>query len=792
MNKQDDSAAFRDARTPKNPVTPSNGHPVIPSSSRFDLGRLGRLVRKELSEILRDRRTIITLVLMPLLLYPLLGMAFPQFLVSLAGEPARELRIGVPAPTDAELRAELEGRADTQARVIARALRQGTAVPSAYLAGVVFAPAGGGSLAAVPVLFTWREAVPSALPLPPGFDPLHRGGRPPPQLVLFEANDLDAAVRDGQVDLGIRLRSPTAPKRWLGLNWELIYREDSASAAEALALVERLSVAASAQQLWRELGQYRNAPPAVPVRLLRRPLTEGGGGGLRVSLTALVPLILILMTITGAVYPAIDLTAGERERGTLEILVAAPVPRLALLFAKYVSVVTVAILTATVNLVMMTVTLQVSGLAGALGSGFELTLGTVLQVFGLLLLFAAFFSAVLLVLTSFARSFKEAQAYLIPLMLVSLAPGILGMMPGLPLAGVYAVTPLLNIVLLGRDLFAGKAELAAAGVVVFSTLVYALAALAVAARIFGAESVLYSEQTAWADLFRRPARQQSAASPAAALLFLALLFPLYYFATRTLIAPAGPGEREVFQVLMTLLLFVALPLLAGGWGRLRLSEAFRMRPAPWLAYPAAALLGAALIPPVFELLALLQRLGLQFVPAEQVKQHLQAQLDTWRALPAWVVCGSVAVMGAAEELFFRGYLFSALRRAGGMRTALLGSAVLFGLFHFVSWFDRLLPSTLMGLVLGWVCWRTGSVWPGMLLHAVYDAGAVLLAYRGVGSEGASGLPLEWVAAGLVGVALGAALIRYGRPAEPEGADSSEDSSASPDPGRVAAQDGTVS
>src|SRR5262249_6063349 len=138
----------------------------------------------------------------------------------------------------------------------------------------------------------------------------------------------------------------------------------------------------------------------------------------------------------------------------------APVPRMALLCAKYAAVVTVAVLTATVNLVMMTVTLQVSGLAQRLGGDLDLTVGTVLLVFGLLLLFAAFYSAVLLVLTSFARSFKEAQQYLIPLMLLSLAPGLMGMLlPRDALTGLYAVTPLLNIVLLARDLLGGHAEL---------------------------------------------------------------------------------------------------------------------------------------------------------------------------------------------------------------------------------------------------------------------------------------------------------------------------------------------
>jgi ABC-2 type transport system permease protein/sodium transport system permease protein len=79
-------------------------------------------------------------------------------------------------------------------------------------------------------------------------------------------------------------------------------------------------------------------------------------------LATLVPLVLVLMTITGAVYPAIDLTAGERERGTIEALIASPVPRGQVLFAKYSAVVTVALLTAIVNLVAMLITLKAGGM----------------------------------------------------------------------------------------------------------------------------------------------------------------------------------------------------------------------------------------------------------------------------------------------------------------------------------------------------------------------------------------------------------------------------------------------
>src|SRR5690606_5732477 len=250
-----------------------------------------------------------------------------------------------------------------------------------------------------------------------------------------------------------------------------------------------------------------------------------------VSLLSVLPLILILMTITGAVYPAIDLTAGERERGTLEILVAAPVPRLGLLLAKYVSVLTVALLTATVNLATMSATILLSGLGGELFGQRGLSLGVILEIFGLLVLFAALFSAVLLLLSSFARSFKEAQAYLIPLMLLALGPGLLSLTPGLELRGFLAVAPLVNVVLLGRDLLEQNAQAPLAAVVVASNFLYAGAAIAAAARVFGSEDVLFGVQGGWSDWLQRPRRPRPAPSVATALFCLALIFPAFFVVT---------------------------------------------------------------------------------------------------------------------------------------------------------------------------------------------------------------------------------------------------------------------
>jgi ABC-2 type transport system permease protein/sodium transport system permease protein len=435
---------------------PAGNGPAAPApqpSGALAPSRLIRLARKELTEILRDRRTIFTLLLMPVLLYPLLTTV----LVVLG--------------------------------------QKGTATQPPYRLGF-------SSQAEVGAWSAYLRRGIAALPSDP--DP----SATRPDLRVGEFDDVEKAVRERDVDVGFRTRAPGTTPEHTG-EWDLLYREDSNHAREVVRFVQRAATAADSDLLRARLNDagIRLRPAA---RLLPAPLAvEKSHTGL--SLMVFVPLVLILMTITGAVYPAIDLTAGERERGTLEVLIAAPVPRVSLLFGKYVAVMTVAVLTALANLGAMTVSLLViealrSGVVEQVFGPDGIRVVTLLEIFLLVLLFAAFFSGVLLVLTSFARSFKEAQAYLIPLMVVAIVPGVLGLVPELPLSGPLAIVPLLNIVLLGRDLLAGHADPLGAAAVVISTAAYGVLALALAARVFGAEGVLYGQSGGWRSLLRRGER----------------------------------------------------------------------------------------------------------------------------------------------------------------------------------------------------------------------------------------------------------------------------------------------
>lgn len=684
-----------------------------PESSRvWTSPRWWRLSVKELREILRDRRTIITLVAMPLLIYPLLGVTLQKLIMSQISRARVEYRVALQSHhEEARFRqlfgqghaliAEREGR-----RLDTDSPSQGTADD----------------------------------PIVELLIPNHDNS----------AEDISRGVALGEADIAV-LFGQRPEQRVMGM--EIVYRASSQTSRDAKRYVEERFRAINEDFAKHALADTKPAI-ALPYDIRIESLTQvGHQAGAPMSLATLVPLILILMTVTGAVYPAIDLTAGERERGTLEALVSSPVPRHELLFGKFVAVVTVAVMTAVANLVSMIVTAYASGLESLLFGAAGLSIRLVLMTLSLLFVFAAFFSAVILILTSFARSFKEAQAYLIPVMLVSLAPGIICLLPGIEFNAWLAVTPLANIVLLARDVFDNRAAPVWALATLLSTALYAAVALSAAARIFGTDAVLYGSDGSWADLFRRPESSRPQASLAQAMFALALLFPAFLIlgGASARMVHLSIEIRLALNGLITILLFAALPLALTQFSSIPWKSGLAMRGAPPVSFVAAAVLGVSLWPFAYELVLLQSPDRVE----EFVKlfEYLKAQFD---AVPLiWKLITLALLPAACEELFFRGYLQSAFRAEMASWLAVCLSSILFGLFHVVVrdalFFERFAPTCFLGLILGIVCLKTGSVWPGMLLHCVHNGLLLtvsghteLLKSWGIGNGEEQHLPAVWL------------------------------------------------
>jgi sodium transport system permease protein len=208
----------------------------------------------------------------------------------------------------------------------------------------------------------------------------------------------------------------------------------------------------------------------------------------------ILPYFIIVLCLTGAMYPAMDLTAGEKERGTMETILASPANRSELVMGKFFLVLSTSVLTTGLSVISLGITILIGGRALANVSKnivVAVSLQSAAVVFLLVLPLAATFSAALLAISLFARNYREAQSYLGPLMFVVIIPGMASMVPGIELNSRLALVPILNVSLLAKEIFAGQYHWNLIGLIFLSTCVYAAVALFAAVRQFNREDVLF-------------------------------------------------------------------------------------------------------------------------------------------------------------------------------------------------------------------------------------------------------------------------------------------------------------
>lgn len=251
----------------------------------------------------------------------------------------------------------------------------------------------------------------------------------------------------------------------------------------------------------------RGLPPALikPFDVLRQNVAppEKVGGNL---IGGIIPYIIILLCFTGAMYPAMDLTAGEKERGTLETLLCSPVGRTEIVLGKFLVVLTSALSTVVLAGASALLTFSVGGMlfnqSGAAAKavataaasrtslpqidplGFLASLAMVAPI-------AVLFSAGLLTLSLFAKSYKEAQSYVSPLIVVIILPALSAMLPGVELNTQLALVPILNVSLACKELVSGVFSWGYLSLIFGSTCAYAGIAILLAVRMFNRESVLF-------------------------------------------------------------------------------------------------------------------------------------------------------------------------------------------------------------------------------------------------------------------------------------------------------------
>lgn len=396
----------------------------------MDLRRVGIVYRKEILEAIRDRRTIISTIVIPIIIFPVIFVAFGglagAMMKSAQSERAKIAIIGeVNAPEAAakirEARAfEVVEAQDFQARIAEKNLR----------AAVEF-----------PADFRKRE-----------------GTNAPRAVVYFHAGEFrsQAALRNLQ-------------KILRDYRDEVVAKTLDQSGVPRTALIPF------------EVKEQNAAPPKkVAANLL---------GGL-------VPYLIIFLTFVGCMAPALDVTVGEKERGTMETILASPIARTDLVFGKFLVVVTISAVTTTMALLSNTVTLLIPTLImrdATRGTPMPLEVSGVgvIGIFILVAPLAVTFAAGQIAIATCAGNYREAQSYISPLMIVALLPAMAALLPGFDINAKLAWAPILNVCLISREILSGTFHWGLIGIVFLSSCIYAAVALAAAIKVFKSETVLF-------------------------------------------------------------------------------------------------------------------------------------------------------------------------------------------------------------------------------------------------------------------------------------------------------------
>ncbi len=203
-----------------------------------------------------------------------------------------------------------------------------------------------------------------------------------------------------------------------------------------------------------------------------------------------LPYIFMAFCFMGCMLPAIDLFAGEKERGTIETLLASPVNRVHLLLGKMIVVTAFGLLSATIALVGLIGSLYLLGEGGELTSAIAeiVTPQLVITLYLLLIPIAVFFAGIMIPVSVYSRSFKEAQSILTPLNVAVIVPAMVGFVPGLKLDYTTAFIPIVNVVMATKSIIAGNAETIPLVITFVSLILLSAIAVFISLKQFGKET----------------------------------------------------------------------------------------------------------------------------------------------------------------------------------------------------------------------------------------------------------------------------------------------------------------
>lgn len=438
---------------------------------------------------------------------------------------------------------------------------------------------------------------------------------------------------------------------------------------------------------------------------------------------SIIPFFIVTMILLGALYPSIDVTAGEKERGTLETLLTLPITNFEMIMSKFLAVSCIACVSAILNVFSMggaMAFLVSSSMSLAEDINLEIHYETfipgILFTLVVMVFFALLVTAVCMCTCVFAKNFKEANNYVTPVMLIFMFGSYAAMIPDLELTAQTAAIPIVNVALLVEGLFQFQYNYGLFAIVLFSNVAYSLLAILILGKIYNSEAVLFSEGLSSVRIFTRRSEMKEKQMPGYGdlILLLCLVLLLIFYIGSFAQIKWGFGGVVIQQLIILL-----CPVLYAWYMKADAKKLFSIKKPGVSQVAGGILFGIAAF-----LCAMI--IGVLLVPFFPESADGLTQLDDMlTSQPAVVLILVVALMPAiGEELLFRGFVMGTLKNKCTGVIAVLVTTLLFAAYHMSL--IKMFTIGIIGFGLTYAAYKSGSIVTSMCMHFLNNLLSVLI------------------------------------------------------------------
>ncbi len=467
-----------------------------------------------------------------------------------------------------------------------------------------------------------------------------------------------------------------------------------------------------------------------------------------------IPGILLLLIFTGTIYVALDISAGEKERKTLQSLYIAPVKVSEIIGGKFLAVFGVGLISGLANMLSLAGTVlwqkSMATSAAAAGAevtsaGFSLAVSPVgwLWIILLVILTTCIISGINLAVLLQANTYKEAQGYVTPLMIGLMLPSFLYAMPGMELNTSTVFIPILNVLLAISAILKGIVEPQLLFLVTIVSIIFSLLALQFASFAFSNESIITGQRVNYRKLLQSNPHSKRIFGASEAIVFFAVVLLVFMVFGSQMQMKLGIlwGIPSSF-----ILILGGLSLAVILFYKLDVKQALHLNMPSLKATLATILLAAVTWVPVGYIYSLFDAGD----HSEYFLEMLQPLINANFFIGLTIIAVFPAIF---EELVFRGVMFRGLKNEWGKWPVILVTAFTFGLMHMDLY--RMLPTTLIGVLLGYILWQSGSIYLTALFHFLHNGlSFVIMRFGSEEMASAESVPLTWVIPALAVMGLG--------------------------------------